>query len=105
MHTILIGESILKDIENNGLKPNTTRSFRGATTETFKNKLDDYNLDKCKTAILHVGSNDVDDGKDLDDFCDDYISLLDTLAHEDRRIIVSGLLPIHGISLEPIVSS
>ena len=29
------------------------------------------------------------------------LSLLDSLAHEDRRIIVSGLLPRKGANIEP----
>ena len=100
--TLLVGSSILKGVRNNQLKPNTTvRSFPGATTVTLKEKLRAYNLEQCKTIIVHVGGNDADDGKDLDTFCDDYISLLDSLSNDDRRIIVSGLLPRKGINLEP----
>ena len=52
---ILNGSSILKDIQNNDIKPNTTiRSFPGVTTETLKHKLNSCNLDNCKTVILHV---------------------------------------------------
>ena len=100
--TLLVGSSILKGVKNNELKPNTTvRSFSGATTVTLKDKLRAYNLDKCKTIIVHVGGNDADDDKDLESFCDDYISLLESITCEDRRIIVSGLLPRKGIDLEP----
>ena len=100
--TLLVGSSILKGVKNNGLKHNATvRSFPGATTETLKEKLSAYNLENCKTIILHVGGNDADDGKDIDTFCDDYISLLETLVEEDRRIIVSGLLPRKSIDLKP----
>ena len=100
--TLLVGSSILKDVRNNQLKPNTTvRSFPGATTVTLKEKLRAYNLEQCKTIIVQVGENDVDDGKDLDTFCDDYISLLDSLCNDDRRISVSGLLPRMDINLEP----
>ena len=100
--TLLVGSSILKGVRTNELKPNTTaRSFPGATTETLKEKLRAYNLESCKTIILHVGGNDADDGKDLETFCDDYISLLETLVEKDRRIIVSGLLPRKNIDLKP----
>lgn len=84
------------------LKPNTkARSFSGATTGTLKNKLRAYNFEKCKTIIVHVGGNNAYDGKDIETFCDDYISLLESLAGYDCRIIVSGLLPRKGIDLEP----
>ena len=100
--TLVVGSSILKGVKTNELKPNTTvRSFPGATTATLKDKLSAYNIEKCKTVILHVGGNDAHDGKDLNTFCDDYISLLESLIDEDRRIIVSGLLPRKGIDLEP----
>ena len=51
--------------------------------------------------IVHVGSNNADDGQDIDDFCDDYSSLIDTLTHEDRQVIVSGLLPRKDSNIEP----
>ena len=54
-------------------------SFPGATTETLKEKLCAYNLDNCKTIIVHVGGNDADDGNDLETVCDDFISLLESL--------------------------
>ena len=100
--TLLVGSSILKGIKAKELKPNTTvRSFPGATTETLKEKLCAYNLDNCKTIIVHVGGNDADDSKDLETFCDDFISLLESLTDKDRRIIVSGLLPRKNIDLKP----
>ena len=100
--TLLVGSSILKGVKTNELKQDTTvRSFSGATTVTLKDKLSSYNLEKCKIVILHVGGNDADDGKDLNTFCEDYISLLESLVENDRRIIVSGLLPRKGKDLEP----
>ena len=94
--------SILKGIKTKKLKPNTTvRSFLGATTVTLKEKLRACNLDNCKTIIVHVGGNDADDGKDLETFCNYFISLLESLADKDRRIIVSGLLPRKNIDLNP----
>ena len=100
--TLLVGSSILKGVKTNELEPNVTvRSFSGATTVTLKDKLSNYNIENCKTVILHIGGNDADNGKDLDTFCDDYISLLESLAEDDRHIIVSGLVPRRGIDLEP----
>ena len=100
--TLLVGSSIFKTIKNKDLKSNATvRSFPGATTETLKTKLQQYDLDNCKTIILHVGGNDADNGVDLDDFQDNYIDLLDYLASGDRLLIVSGLLPRGTVDLEP----
>ena len=100
--TLLVGSSIFKTIKNKDLKSNATvRSFPGATTETLKTKLQQYDLDNCKTIILHVGGNDADNGVDLDDFQDNYIDLLDYLASDDRQLIVSGLLPRGTVDLEP----
>lgn len=100
--TLLIGSSILKHVKTNELNSETTvRSFPGATTTTLKNKLTKYNIDECKTIILHVGGNDGDNGDDLEDFCDNYTDLLESLVSDDRRLIVSGLLPRETCNLEP----
>ena len=72
-----------------------------ATVDSFGNKLGDYDLDKCTTIILHVGRNDASNSTDLDAFCDNYISLLDSLLAEDWRLIVSGLLPRGNVDIEP----
>ena len=100
--TLLIGSSILKQVQTNELNGHTTvRSFSGATITTLKDKIKKYNIDECKTIILHVGGNDADQGVDIDSFCDNYIALLESLASDDRRIIVSGLLPRKTANLEP----
>lgn len=100
--TLLIGSSILKRVRTNELNSDTTvRSFPGATTVTLKDKLEHYDIDSCKTVILHIGGNDADNGDDIDTFCDNYIALLESLASDDRRLIVSGLLPRKTVNLEP----
>ena len=100
--TLLVGSSILKGVKTRDLKPNTTvRSFRGATMQTLKSKLQQYDIENCTTIILHVGGNDADDSMDLESFQDNYIDLMDSLASDDRRLIVSGLLPRASVDLEP----
>ena len=99
--TLLIGSSILKGIRTNELNPDITlRSFSGATTKPIKEKLKDYDIDNCKTIILHVGGNDADNGDDVDSFCDNYIALLERLASDDCSLTVSGLLPRKTVDLE-----
>ena len=66
---------------------------------TLKYKLTNYNIENCKNVILHIGGTDAENVKDLDTFCDDYISLLESLVEDDRFTIVSGLLPRRGIDL------
>lgn len=100
--TLLVGSSILKGVRNHDLKMNATvRSFSGATTVTLKEKLSKYDIDNCKTIILHVGGNDADNGTDLDTFSENYQSLLDDLKPDERNVIVSGLLPRESVDLEP----
>lgn len=97
-----MGSFLLKRVKINELKPDTTvRSFSGATTETLKTKLENYNLENCKTIILQVGGNDADNEDDLDTFHENYVSLLDSLVSDERRIIVSGLLPRKLVDLGP----
>ena len=57
---------------------------------SIKDKLDDYDLSKCKTIILHVGGNDADNSTDIETFCDNYVSLLESMQTDDRRLIVSA---------------
>ena len=68
---------------------------------SLREKLKNYDIESCKTVILHVGGNDADDGDSLETFCDNYIELLESLAFDDRRLIVSGLLPRKSVDLEP----
>ena len=99
--TLLVGSSILKGVKVNELKKNTAvRSFTGATIERLENKLNNYNIERCKTIIIHVGGNDADQGVDLKTFTESYSSLLDNLASENRRLIVSGLLPRESVNLD-----
>ena len=100
--TLLVGSSILKGVKVSELKSNVAvRSFPGATIETLRRKLLEFNIDRCKTIIIHVGGNDADCGSDLDTFSDDYFSLLNSLSSSGRRLIVSGLLPRETVNLEP----
>ena len=100
--TLLVGSSILKGVQTKDLNSDTAvRSFSGATTVSLKEKLQEYDIEKCKTVILHVGGNDADDGDSLETFCDNNIELLESLACDDRRLIVSGLLPRKSADLEP----
>ena len=48
-----------------------------------------------------MGENDADQGVDLDSFEESYSSLLDGLASENRRLIVSGLLTRESVNLDP----
>ena len=100
--TLLVGSSILKGVRTSELQPNATvRTFSGAKIEDVKTKLGEYYIDHCKTIILHVGGNDADNGTDPEEFGDGFVSLLNSLVADDRRIIVSGILPRQSVNLEP----
>ena len=99
--TLLVGSSILKGIKTNQLKKGTAvRSFPGATIPSLQNQLKNYNIEKCKTIMIHVGGNDADQGVDLDTFNDSYSTLLNNLTSPGRRLIVSGLLPRETVDLD-----
>ena len=99
--TLLVGSSIFKHLKVRELKKNTTvRSFPGATIKTLLTKVRQYNIDKCETISVHVSGNDADQGDDLATFTDNFSSMLDELSTDDRRIIVSGLIPRGSVDLE-----
>ena len=98
--TLLVGSSILKNVKTSELNRNTTvRSFPGATIETLDSKLSGYDIKQCETIVLHVGGNDADNGTDIETFAEQYESLLTELLSNDRRVIVSGLLPRKTVDL------
>ena len=98
----MVDSSILKGIRNAYLKPNVAvRTFPGAMVDSLRTKLGDYELDKCTRIILHLGGSDATNSTDQYAFCDNYKSLLDSLLAEERRLIVSGLLPRGNVDLEP----
>ena len=100
--TLLLGSSILKGIKNRDLQSTATvRSFSGAKTDTICDSISKYDITSCKTIILHVGGNDADSGVDINTFSNNYVSLLNNLDAENRRIIVSGLLPRESVDLKP----
>ena len=69
--------------------------------DTIGAKLSKYNIEECKTLILHVGGNDADIGVDLESFKGNNVSLLNYLSADDRCIIVSGLTPRESVDLKP----
>ena len=100
--TLLTGSSLLKNVNSNQLNANTTvRSFPGATIDSLKSKLSEYNLDQCKTVLLFVGGNDADNGTDIETFAEKYETLITDLMTHDRRVIVVGLLPRTTVDLNP----
>ena len=67
----------------------------------MKAKLDDLDIDNCKTLIVHVGGNDAAGGEELGDFRDNFESLLGTVNDGNRRVIVSEPTPRDDANLEP----
>ena len=100
--TLLVGSSILKGVKvNDQNKDTAVRSFSGVTIQKLQNNLNNYDINKCETIIMHVGGNDADDGLELANFRDAYSSLLDNVSRDNRHIIVSGLLPRDSVDLKP----
>lgn len=86
----------------NDLKRDTAvRSFPGATIERLENKLNNFNIERCKTIVIHVGGNDADQGANLETFTESYSTLLDNLTSENRKLIVSGFIPRKSVNLNP----
>ena len=75
--TLLTGDSILRKVRTSELNANTTvRSFPGATINTLKSYLSGYDLDECKTVLIHVGTNDAADDADIETFAENFESLI-----------------------------
>ena len=90
---------MLKNVKVSDLKSTAVRTFPRATIDTIKSKLSEYNLDNCKTIILLVGGNDVENGTDLETFAAKYELLINSLLADDHRVVVAGLLPRETVDL------
>ena len=100
--TLLTGSSLLKKVNTNQLNANTTvRSFSGATIDSLKSKLSEYNLDQSKTVLLLVGGNEADNGMDLATFAKKYEALITEMLKNDQQVFVIGLLPRKTVDLNP----
>ena len=94
----------MKGVKVNELnKSAAVRTFPGATVEALLNRLNQFNIDKYETFIVHVGGNDADQGVDLDSFRDSYSTLLNKLTSDNCRLIVSGLLPRGNVTHKPYI--
>ena len=99
--TIRLGSSILKGIKKRDLKSTATvRSFSGVRADTICDSISKYDITSYKTIVLHVSGNDADNGVDITIFSNNNVSLLNNLDTENRRIIVSGLLPRESVDLK-----
>ncbi|WAR21541.1 hypothetical protein MAR_015515 [Mya arenaria] len=76
--TLLIGDSILKNVKSRGLETVEIRMIRGAKlTMLGKSQVDDL-----KNVILYIGGNDVSDGQDLHEM---FKQLKDGIESVQRR--------------------
>ena len=62
-------------------------------TGLLERKLNNYNIDKCKTIVIHVGGNDADQGVDIETFTESYSSLL---IYSSQLLIATFLKQINA---------
>lgn len=67
----------------------------------MKSRLDNLDIQNCKTLTIHVGGNDASDSEELDTLRDKYETLLESVSDGNRRVLVSELLPRGDVDLEP----
>ncbi|WAR01776.1 LOW QUALITY PROTEIN: hypothetical protein MAR_008334, partial [Mya arenaria] len=63
--TLLIGDSILKNVNSRGLGNVEIRMIRGGKVNHVGLRLEKWEVDDLKNVILYIGGNDVSDGQDL----------------------------------------
>ena len=93
--TLIIGDSIIKDINERGLRDTEVTCIRGAKIEDIAQHLADKEQSNFKTIIIHGGTNNCTNDNDLDNAPQVYESMIKNI--KDRapgaEIVVSTIIP------------
>ncbi|XP_069125384.1 uncharacterized protein [Argopecten irradians] len=94
--TLLVGSSILRLVERKKLQLNMdVRTYRGASINTVREKLQTMPLTDYSRVIIHVGGDDVSNGRGEQDIHDDFIQLTSYIksSNPDIQVIYVAITP------------
>ena len=95
--TLLIGDSILKDVNEKGLQNTKVECKRGAKISSIKEHLDSSMRDnKYKVVIIHGGTNDcTTNDKETEDAAKTYEEMISEVKSRapETKIIISTVCP------------
>ncbi|MES9882521.1 MAG: SGNH/GDSL hydrolase family protein [Sedimenticola sp.] len=106
--TLLIGDSILHGVNENGLKRGIhKRSIGGATIHTIVNELSMYDMKQFSTVIIHCGGNDASNGTDLELFEERYDQLMSVVkcGNPENKVFLCKVAPRGDIDVSRVNES
>nr|XP_006817203.1 PREDICTED: uncharacterized protein LOC102808526 [Saccoglossus kowalevskii] len=93
---VLIGDSLLKHINEEQLSRNRVEKVRSSTLADATNHINAMSLKDVDKIILHVGSNDIANNRKSEDVAEDIMNLAQQTKSNMKpanKIIISGILP------------
>ena len=93
---VLIGDSIIKDINPKGLHNTEVVCMRGKKIQDVKAKLEDMEVNDVTAIMIHAGTNDcANTDSDVDTAADTYRDMIDDLnsRNPDAAKIISSIAP------------
>ena len=99
--TVILGDSIIKDVKCWGLTDNSNKvavkPFRGATTSQMKWHVKPTTEQNPKNIILHCGTNDINDDSDPQNVAEKIVELAKSISKDcNSSFTVSGIVPRYG---------
>ena len=93
--TLLIGDSIIKDIYAKGLCDTEVICMRGKTIQDTSERLKHAKVEEFKAIIIHVGTNNCSNDASTEDAAESYNEMLDNLnsRNPESSKIISSIIP------------
>lgn len=93
--TLVIGDSMIKDIHENGLDKTKVKCIRGARISTIEEQVLKENPKDYETVIIHVGTNDCSNNKDAENAAKCYDHMIKSVreAAPDTNVLISTVCP------------
>ncbi|MES9883828.1 MAG: SGNH/GDSL hydrolase family protein [Sedimenticola sp.] len=106
--TLLIGDSILGGINENGLNKGIhKRSVGGATVRSIISEISNYELTAFQNVIIHCGGNDASNGGDTELFEEHYDQLLSLIKCRNpaNKVFLCKVAPRGDVDVSPVNDS
>jgi len=97
--TLLIGDSVIRDVNPRALKDTTVISMKGAKVSDINKRLSEYST-QCDKIILSCGGNDISPDCDITVLINEYSTMLKNAKQMCGNISVSSILPREDINVQ-----
>ena len=91
--SLVVGSSILRDIENESVENTTVRSISGGKIADVKEEVRNVKKDEFANLTVLVGGNDVEETDDIAKVVNDYKDMLTVAKEKVTSITVASVLP------------